>query len=514
MTDILVHHILSLLIFIPAVGALMLLVLPKSKTTLLKSATLFTMAIELVLALVLYQRFGSDSINTYQFSTSLPWIQEWNIQYYIGVDWLSALLIILTAFTMPLALWGTWNSVKDNLKTYLVFVLLLQTGIVGAFCALDLFLFYLFWEIMLVPMYFLIGIWGGKERAYASVKFFIYTMAGSVLMLIAILYLYFKAGQSFNLLELYYLKLTFSEQLTLFAAFALAFAIKVPLFPFHTWLPDAHVQAPTAGSVILAGVLLKMGTYGFFRFAIPLFPHAVVFLQPYLMLVAAFGVVYGALVAMIQPDMKKLVAFSSVSHMGVVMLGVFSLNPTALTGGLYQMINHAVSTGGLFLLIGMVYDRTHTRLIADYSGLAKKMPLFTVFFLIVTFSSIGVPLTNGFVGEFLTLMGSYQVDLQSSILGVVLGRKTAIMAATGVVLGAVYMLWLVQRVFFGPEKQIPGEVSDLNWRESALMIALTLVIFVMGIYPQPILSKLEISSQTLLLKLENDLTVGEELARK
>lgn len=486
------QHILTLLIFFPLLGVITLAFLPKDKPQLLKVVALMFFILEAVFSLHIFYHFKNTGVID-QFIFDLPWIAAWNVHYMVGVDGVAMLLVVLTAISMPITLLGTWNSIQENTKFYLLCLLFLQTGMVGVFCAMDLFLFYLFWELMLIPMYFLIGVWGGENRIYATLKFFLYTMAGSVLMLVAILYLYFKSNNSFNILELYNFRLTFSAQLWVFAALGLAFAIKIPLFPFHTWLPDAHVQAPTAGSVILAGVLLKMGTYGFFRFAIPLFPDAIQYLQPYLVWLAVIGIIYGALVAMIQPDMKKLIAYSSVSHMGVVMLGLFSLNQTAMTGGLYQMLNHAVSTGGLFLLIGMIYDRTHTRAIKDYSGLAKLMPVYTVFFLIATFSSIGVPLTNGFVGEFLTLMGTFQSKPWAAVLG-----------TTGVVLGAIYMLWLVERVFFGQVKETPGTAFDLNRREMAIMAVITVFIFWLGIFPKPFLSKIERSAETVLLKLQDE----------
>ncbi|MBF0106011.1 MAG: NADH-quinone oxidoreductase subunit M [Deltaproteobacteria bacterium] len=485
-------NILNVLIFFPLLGVLIIAFVPREKTQVLKALALIFFLLEAFFSLHIYFHFTNTGVID-QFMINLPWIGAWNIHYLLGIDGVSMLLVILTAFTMPLALIGTWNSVGQGIKFYLISLLFLETGMVGVFCALDLFLFYVFWEVMLIPMYFLIGIWGGENRVYASLKFFIYTMAGSVLMLVALLYLYFKAGRTFNLLELYNYRLTSMAQLWVFGALAFAFAIKVPLFPFHTWLPDAHVQAPTAGSVILAGVLLKMGTYGFFRFAIPLFPDATLYLQPYLIGIALIGIVYGALVAMVQPDMKKLIAYSSVSHMGVVMLGLFSLNQTAMTGGLYQMLNHAVSTGALFLLVGMLYDRTHTRMISDYSGLARLMPVYTVFFMIITLSSIGVPLTNGFVGEFLTLLGTFQAN-----------RAAAIIGATGVILGAVYMLWLVERVFFGEPKHTHGLGADLNLREVLVMSVMVFFVFWMGIYPKPLLNKLERATETVLLKLEDE----------
>lgn len=486
------QHILTILIFFPVFGAIFIGFLPRQNEALIKTSALVIALIEFILSLHTYFHMQNTGVIN-QFAFDAVWIEAWNIHYRLAVDGVSVLLIVLSTFILPVAILGTWHSIKKNIKLYMINMFLLLSGMVGVFAAIDLFLFYVFWEVMLVPMYFLIGVWGGENRIYASVKFFIYTMAGSLLMLVALLYLYFNAGETFNLLELYNYRLRFSAQLWVFAAMALAFAIKVPLFPVHTWLPDAHVQAPTAGSVILAGVLLKMGVYGFFRFAIPLFPEVVIYLQPFLMTICVIGIVYGALVAMVQPDIKKLIAYSSVSHMGVVMLGVFSLNQTAMTGGLYQMLNHAISTGGLFLLVGMVYDRTHTRKISDYSGLAKFMPVYAVCFMIVTFSSIGVPLTNGFVGEFLTLLGSFQVDRVLTIIG-----------ATGVILGAVYMLWMVERVFFGPEKKTHGLGKDLSLREVLVLLPLMILIFWMGIYPKTFLEKLELPAQTVLYMVQDD----------
>ncbi|MBU0506252.1 MAG: NADH-quinone oxidoreductase subunit M [bacterium] len=491
-SDLINEPYLTLLIFLPLMGILILSFIPRHNHTLLKGLTLLIFAIEALISFKVYSLFQNTGMLS-EFMVNIPWIKSWHIYYFLGIDGVSLLLIVLTTITMPLTLIGTWHAVQKNVKFYLICLLFLQTGIIGVFSALDLFLFYVFWEVMLIPMYFLIGVWGGENRIYASLKFFIYTMAGSVIMLVAILYLYFQAGQSFNLLELYNYHLSFTAQCLVFLALALAFAIKVPLFPFHTWLPDAHVQAPTAGSVILAGILLKMGTYGFFRFGIPLFPEAMIYFQDYLMIIAVIGIIYGALVAMVQPDMKKLIAYSSVSHMGVVMLGLFSLNITGMTGGLYQVFNHAISTGALFLLIGMLYDRTHTRQIKDYSGLAKLMPAYAICFIVVTLSSIGVPLTNGFVGEFLTLLGTFQVNPIMGILG-----------TTGVVLGAVYMLWLVERIFFGPVKETKGTHKDLNAREIAVMVIIMIFIFWLGIFPKSFLTKIESSAEIILLTMDDE----------
>jgi NADH-quinone oxidoreductase subunit M len=365
-------------------------------------------------------------------------------------------------------------------------MLLLETGMLGAFVALDLFLFYVFWEVMLIPMYFLIGAWGGARRIYAAVKFVLFTMAGSLLMLVAIIYLAARHAQmtqvlTFDLLHLYDLQLPPDQQLWLFLAFALAFAIKVPLFPFHTWLPDAHVEAPTAGSVILAGVLLKLGTYGFLRFAMPLFPDATLTLTPHIVALSVIGIIYGAAVAMMQSDIKKLVAYSSVSHLGFVMLGLFALNVQGIQGSLYQMLNHGLSTGALFLLVGMIYDRRHTRAIDAFGGLWKQVPVFSVLLLIVTFSSIGLPGLNGFVGEFLILLGSFAVA----------PRWTAA-AASGVILGAIYMLWMYRRVIFGPLNNPENQkLRDLNGRELAIIAPILVFIILMGVYPQPFLARMQ-----------------------
>ncbi|MBI4412444.1 MAG: NADH-quinone oxidoreductase subunit M [Deltaproteobacteria bacterium] len=475
------NHILSIIAFFPAVAAVGLLFVPGEQKKLLHRLGFVIAAIEFLFSLHLYFHFQDGSLSSFQYIENLPWISVWNVRYFMGIDGVSLLLILLTTVLTPLALLGSFNSVSERVKEFVIAMLVLETGMIGVFCALDLFLFYVFWEVMLIPMYLLIGVWGGKRKIYAALKFFIYTMAGSVLMLVAILYLYFQAGQTFSLLELYEFRLPPAAQLWVFSAFALAFAIKVPMVPFHTWLPDAHVEAPTAGSVILAGVLLKMGTYGFFRFAMPLFPDALATAQPYLVAVAVVGIVYGALVAMVQTDMKKLIAYSSVSHLGVVMLGLFALEPTAVMGGLYQSLNHGVSTGALFLLVGVIYERTHSRAIAEHGGLAKITPWYATVFLLVTFSSIGVPLTNGFVGEFLSLGGAFQT-----------WRTAAIIGTTGVILSAVYMLWLVERVFFGKEKIPDGaHLSDLNWREVALFVPLLALIVWMGVYPKPFLGKME-----------------------
>ncbi len=388
------------------------------------------------------------------------------ISYHVGVDGISVLLVLLTTFLTPLTLLSAWHAIESRWKEFAITMLLLETGMIGVFVALDLFLFYVFWEAMLIPMYLIIGIWGGSNRVYAAIKFVLYTLAGSLLMLVAILALYFRHGAAtgtytFDLpiLAQFILPAGRAQNL-LFLAFALAFAIKVPMFPFHTWLPDAHVEAPTAGSVILAGVLLKMGTYGFLRFCLPLFPNASLLFTPWIFALAVIGIIYGAWVSTVQPDIKKLVAYSSVSHLGFVVLGLFTLTPQGLVGGIIQMINHGLSTGALFLMVGMLYERRHTRLIAEFGGLWKVVPALSVLFLIVCLSSVGLPGLNGFVGEFLILLGAFQVD-----------RTAAVLATSGIIFAAVYLLWMYQRVIFGVvTKEANRRLPDLSVREWAILL--------------------------------------------
>src|ERR1039457_3405179 len=478
--------ILSLMTFLPLIGVLLLFFIPKDSHNLQRMVTLGITILTFLVSLPLVTGFVSNA--EFQFTKDVPWIAAgpFEMHYHVGIDGISLWLVILTTFIMPLAVLSTWTAVEEKVKEYMICLLLLEVGMLGAFISLDLFLFYIFWELMLIPMYFIIGIWGGKQKIYAAVKFFIYTMAGSVLLLVALITLYFlniKAGhQTFNITSLYDLKIDPAMQTWLFLAFAFAFAIKVPMFPLHTWLPDAHTEAPTAGSVILAAVLLKMGTYGYVRFAIPLFPEAAHKFAPLIATLAVIGIIYAALVAMVQEDVKKLVAYSSVAHLGFVMLGVFAFNVEGITGGLMQMINHGISTGALFLIVGFIYERRHTRLITDFGGLSKQMPVFATIFMIVTFSSIGLPGTNGFVGEFLVLIGAFESEL----------RWWTIIASSGVILSAVYMLWMFQRVMFGeldnPKNQI---LKDLNAREIGIMVPLIIMIFVMGIYPKPLIDNMD-----------------------
>ncbi|MFB0508803.1 MAG: NADH-quinone oxidoreductase subunit M [Thermodesulfobacteriota bacterium] len=484
----LLDHFLTTIVFLPIVGAIILLLINKEKHSAIRIVALVFSLAEFVISLPLFFLFDPKIVGM-QFVEKARWIPEYGITYHLGIDGISLLLVLLTTFLTVLCILSSWSAITVRVKEYMISFLFLETGMVGAFVALDLVLFYVFWEVMLIPMYLLIGVWGDpRRRIYAAVKFFIYTMAGSVLMLIAILVLYFinlrsTGAATFDVLELYKTVIPVGTQYWLFAAFAVAFAIKVPMFPFHTWLPDAHTEAPTAGSVILAGVLLKMGTYGFIRFAMPLFPKAAMAFLPLICVLAIIGIIYGALVSMMQVDLKRLVAFSSVSHLGYVMLGMFALNMQGVEGSIYQMLNHGVSTGSLFLLVGMIYERRHTRMIADFGGLSKVMPVFAVIFMIVTLSSIGLPGTNGFVGEFLILLGAFR---SRTAYGVV--------AATGVILGAAYMLWMFQRVMFGEIKNPENmKLKDLSRREIATMIPMVLLIFVMGIYPKLFFAKMDVS---------------------
>jgi NADH-quinone oxidoreductase subunit M len=489
--------ILSLIVFLPLAGALLALLAGGSgdrpdREGLVKNLALAVSLLTFAATLFLWWRFDPSSAD-YQFVERHAWIPAFGIQYLIGVDGISLFLVVLTGFLTPLALLSSWDSVHKSVKMFAFFLLALESSMLGVFVAIDLFLFYMFWDFVLIPMYFLIGIWGYERRVYAAVKFILYTMAGSVLMLVAIIglawaYAASNGTPSFNLLDLQRLTLSWPMERWFFLAFAIAFLIKVPLFPFHTWLPDAHVEAPTAGSVILAGVLLKMGTYGLVRFAFPLFPYAASFFAPYLAVLAVVGIIYGALVAMVQPDMKKLVAYSSVSHLGFVVLGITAMNTQGVVGAVYQMLNHGISTGGLFLIVGMLSDRRHTRLISEYGGLKSVMPRLVAVFLIVTLSSIGLPGLNGFVGEFLILLGAYRVD-----------PRFAAFAASGVILSATYMLWMFQRVNYGEvtNDQNAG-LADLRPREWASLVPIVVVAILMGVLPNLFLRPMEPSVERML----------------
>jgi NADH-quinone oxidoreductase subunit M len=472
---------LNLVIFFPLLGVLALLLMPSGKKNLLRWTALVASLLTFGISIWVLSLFKAADVDL-QLGLNIPWIQVagWNINYATGVDGLSILLVLLTAFLSPISILSTWTAVEERVKDFMIFFLLLEVGMMGVFLAQDLFLFYIFWEFTLVPMYFLIGIWGGPQRIYAAVKFFLYTMAGSILMLIAVLWLGINQN-SFSVPDLIARSgsIPADIQMWLFLAFAAAFAIKVPMWPLHSWLPDAHVQAPTAGSVILAGVLLGMGTYGYLRFNLPLFPQAAIKAAPWMAGLAVIGIIYGALVSYAQKDVKKLVAYSSVSHLGFVMLGLFALNPMGIQGGILQMINHGLSTGALFLLVGMIYERRHTREMDAFGGLWKVMPVYGALMLIVSLSSMGLPGLNGFVGEFTILLGAYG----SSAIG---SPWFAGVAALGVILAAVYILYMFQKMFLGPlDKEENKNLKDLNWREIATLVPLLIFIFWIGLYPKP-----------------------------
>jgi NADH-quinone oxidoreductase subunit M len=489
--------ILSTVTFLPVAGAVAVALVPRGQERVVKVLAFVVSVAAFLASVPLYTRFDPSRAD-YQFVESAPWMPTLGISYHLGVDGISVLLVLLTTFLMPLTLLASWHSIETRWKEFAITMLLLETGMLGVFVALDLFLFYVFWEAMLVPMYLIIGVWGGARRVYAAIKFVLYTLAGSVLMLVAILALYFRHGAAtgtytFDLPVLAQFVLPAGNaQDLMFLAFAVAFAIKVPMFPFHTWLPDAHVEAPTAGSVILAGVLLKMGTYGFLRFCLPLFPQASLHFAPSIMVLGLIGIVYGAWVSTVQPDIKKLVAYSSVSHLGFVMVGLFTLTPQGLVGGIIQMVNHGLSTGALFLLVGMIYERRHTRLIADFGGLWSVIPAFSALFLIVSLSSLGLPGLNGFVGEFLILVGAFQWS-----------RPVAVVATTGIIFAAVYMLWMYQRVVFGPiTREENRRLRDLSGREWAVLLPVLALIVWIGVYPTAFTGLTEASVQALISQVQ------------
>ena len=497
------RSVTSIVTFLPIVGAVLLALLPRRADGALRVGALLVSLLTFVASLPIWFRFDADSAD-YQFEEIVRWMPGLGVSYHVGIDGISLLLVLLTTFLTPIALVSAWHAIEERTKEFVIAMLVLETGMLGVFVSLDLFLFFVFWEAMLIPMYFIIGVWGGARRVYAAIKFVLYTMIGSALMLLAILALYYQHGAAtgtftFDLPTIArWVMPPGTPQTLMFLAFALAFAIKVPLFPFHTWLPDAHVEAPTAGSVILAGVLLKMGTYGFLRFCLPLFPDASVALAGVVFALSVIGIVYGAWVSTVQPDLKKLVAYSSVSHLGFVMLGIFTFTPQGLVGGVIQMINHGLSTGALFLMVGMIYERRHTRLIEDFGGLWKVIPAFSALFLIVSLSSLGLPGLNGFVGEFLILIGAFQVN----------GWLAAI-ATTGIIFAAVYLLWMYQRVVFGEIRHEENRhLRDLGLREWAILVPVLVFIVWIGVYPSVFTEKTRVSVEALIAQVQSKASVA------
>lgn len=496
--------LLSLLILVPILGAVMLMFVPKEQKGAHRVMGAGISILVFLLSIPLLTTFDYSTAN-FQWVENVGWIESIGAGWRLGLDGISLWIVLLTTFLTPIILIGSFTSITTRVREFTISMLVLEAAMIGALVATDLLLFYLFWELMLIPMYLLIGIWGGKNRIYATVKFFIYTVVGSLLMLVGVIWLFLEAG-SFDYQAILALEIPGDAQLWLFTAFGLAFAIKVPVFPFHTWLPDAHTEAPTAGSVVLAGVLLKMGTYGFLRFGLALFPEAMGTFSPLILVLSVIGIVYGAFVAFAQSDVKKLVAYSSVSHLGFVMLGIVALNQQAVEGAILQMINHGISTGALFLMVGMVYERTHTRKIKDYGGIAASMPVFTFLFLIVTMSSIGLPTTNGFSGEFLILSGAMQEGLPfakdwsftdwPTLTAVMTG-----LATTGVILGAIYMLTVVRKVFFGEiTREENKTLGDMTLREKFVMAPLIALIFIIGLFPNSFLEPMHRSVEDLLEK--------------
>jgi NADH-quinone oxidoreductase subunit M len=535
---------LTLVTFAPLLGAIALLFVPKEQDGVHRNGALVVSILTFAMSLAILLGFdpgapAAPGPFTFQLTEGpIPWVESLGISYFMGIDGISLWLVILTTFLMPIAIFSTYGDVKKHVKEYMICLLFLETGMIGALVSLDVFLFYVFWEMMLIPMYLIIGVWGAEQRVLAAVKFFLYTMVGSLLMLVSILYVYFQTGGegSFLFTEMMQVELSFTEQFWLFGAFFLAFAIKVPLFPFHTWLPLAHVQAPTAGSVILAGVLLKMGTYGLVRYAFPLFPDAVKTYAPYIAVLAVIGIVYGALVAMVQPNVKKLVAYSSVSHLGFCVLGLIAMTPMGLAGGIYIMLAHGVATGGLFLCVGILYERRHTKMIDDFGGIAKTMPMFAAAFMLIMFASVGLPGLNGFVGEFLTLIGAsksqflwfdaplvWEVSPETGYHLVeapffpmpdeqqagpeFTALLFAAVAASGVIFAAGYLLWMYRRVMFGPLTNPKNEnLPDLNGREIAYLVPILIMCIFMGVYPKFFLGRVEPAVNQFLRYMDHSVT--------
>ncbi|KWT92048.1 NADH-quinone oxidoreductase subunit M [Candidatus Magnetominusculus xianensis] len=482
-------YVLTVAIVLPVIAALAMLFINKERHSAIRWFALLATVANLIGVTPLFTNFDKTSAQM-QFVAQYEWIKAWNINYYVGVDGISVLFVLLSAIVAILCVMVSWTSVKDKVKEFYIAILLIEGAMIGVFSALDMFLFYMFWEAMLIPMYLLIGIWGGPNRLYAAIKFFLYTLTGSVLMLLGVIAIYLTTG-TFDMVRLMNTQLPANMQMLLFWAFFAAFAVKVPMFPVHTWLPDAHTEAPTAGSVILAAILIKMGAYGFLRFSLPMFPDASQSMAPVMIALSVIGIIYGGIICLSQTDLKRLIAYSSVSHMGFVTLGIFSLNMQGMEGGILQMINHGVITGGLFLCVGMVYERSHTREIADYGGLADVMPVFAAFFMVFTFASVGLPATNGFVGEFLIILGGFTAN-----------KTAGILSATGVIIGAVYMLWLYQRVFYTDVNEKIAGLGDITLREMITLVPLLILVFWIGVYPSVFTGFMDVSVAQLLGKLK------------
>lgn len=490
--------LLSALIFFPVMGGFSLMLVKRDDVQTIKVMALIISLLECLMSVPLWFMFDK-STHLMQFTEHHPWIATFNINYDLGIDGISILFILLSTLVTVLSISVSWEAIQAKIKEFYIAVLVLEGMMIGVFCATDFFLFYIFWEAMLIPMFLIIGIWGGPNRLYATIKFFLYTLVGSLLMLVGIITLYSHGGNTFDIIKLAEHKYPLGLQLTLFWAFFAAFAVKVPMWPFHTWLPDAHTEAPTAGSVILAAVLIKMGAYGFLRFSMPILPDATRAMMIPMIVLSLIAIIYGAIICLAQTDLKRLIAYSSVSHMGFVTLGLYALNTQSLEGGILQMINHGVVTGALFLSIGMVYERTHTRVIKDYGGLASTMPIFGSFFLFFTLAAVGLPGTNGFIGEFLILLGSF-----------ITRPWAALFAASGLILGAWYMLWLYQRIFFNPvNKKVMG-LAELKPREIATLVPMVVLIFWIGLYPESMLSFMHASVAHLLEQVHGAPALAEQ----
>ncbi len=484
------YPVLSTVIFLPVIGALILLFISRRQEVAIKGISLLFTTATFLLSLPLFFNFDK-SYKGMQFEEVFEWIPAWNIRYHLGVDGISVLFVLLSALIGPLCVLISWDSIKEKVKEFYIALLLIEAAMIGVFSSLDFFLFYVFWEAMLIPMYLIIGVWGGPRRIYSAIKFFLYTLVGSVLMLVGIIVLYFNGGNTFDIPTLMTKEFPYKLQLILFWAFFAAFAVKVPMWPLHTWLPDAHTEAPTAGSVILAGILIKMGAYGFLRFSIPLFPDATKAMAPVMLALSVIAIIYGAVICLVQSDLKRLIAYSSVSHMGFVTLGIFALNQQGLEGAILQMVNHGIVTGALFLLVGIIYERSHSREISHYGGLATVLPVYAGFFMVFTLAAIGLPGLNGFIGEFLIILGGFKAS-----------KLAGALAATGIIIGAAYMLWLYQRVFFQEPNPNIRDYKDMNLREIITLLPLVVLVFWIGVYPNTFLSFMHESVKDLLVKLQ------------